>query len=137
MFKFSNNSLRNRKGVDPRLIEISDLAISITAVDFGIPATGGVRTNEQQNELYLAGKSQLDGYDRRSNHQDGKALDFFAFVDGAASWHPAHLSMVACAFLQSASQLGYRVKWGGHWRPFKSTDGLVHGWDMPHIEMDD
>ena len=128
MFKLSNNSKQRREGVDPRLIEISDLAIQISVVDFGHPADSGKRTAERQNELFVAGKSKCDGYKKLSRHQSGKALDFYAFVDGKASWDTEHLSMVAAAFLQAASMLGYKLKWGGLWRSFK---------DYPHVELVD
>lgn len=126
MFKLSTRSKQRREGVDPRLIEISDLAIQITTIDFGHPADSGIRTAERQNELYKAGKSKADGYSKLSRHQSGKALDFFAFVDGKASWDTEHLAMVGAAFLQAASILGYKLQWGGLWRSFK---------DYPHVEL--
>jgi peptidoglycan L-alanyl-D-glutamate endopeptidase CwlK len=128
MFQLSSKSKQRREGVDPRLIEISDLAIQITVVDFGHPADAGKRTVERQNELYLDGKSKADGYNKLSRHQSGKALDFYAFVDGKASWDTEHLAMVAAAFLQAASILGYKLKWGGLWKSFK---------DYPHVELVD
>ena len=135
-FALSAASKRNREGIDPRLIEISDLAIKLTLVDFGHGPDSGLRQPERQHALYLEGKSRADGYDKKSRHQFGKALDFFAFVDGAASWEPEHLTMVATAFLQAASVLGYRVNWGGLW-PQKQppATGIHYGWDMPHIEL--
>lgn len=128
MFTLSKKSKQRREGVDPRLIEISDLAIQITVIDFGHPADAGKRTAERQNELYLDGKSKADGYDKLSRHQSGKALDFYAFVDGKDSWDTEHLAMVAAAFLQAASILGYKLKWGGLWKSFK---------DYPHVELVD
>jgi len=135
MYKLSENSKKNRDGVDQRLIEISDLAIKITAVDFGHPADGGLRTAERQYELYADGKSECDGVKNKSRHQSGLALDFYAFVNGKASWEPLHLAMVASAFLQAASILGYKLSWGGLFEPYKTTDGMKHGWDMPHVEL--
>ncbi len=131
MFKLSKSSKQRREGVDHRLIEISDLAIQISIVDFGIPGDGGLRTAQRQNELFKEGKSKADGYDKKSNHQSdddgyGKALDFYAYVNGKASWETEHLAMVAAAFLQAASMLGYELKWGGLWKTFK---------DMPHVEL--
>jgi len=139
MYKLSQNSKQNREGVDSRLIEISDLAIQITRVDFGHGRYAGNRSAELQNELYQEGKSDLDGYNRKSYHQTGKALDFYAYVDGQASWHEPHLAMVACAFLQAASQLGYRISWGGLWsnRNGKKVEGIEYGWDCPHIQLED
>ncbi len=128
MYQLSSKSKQRREGVDPRLVEISDLAIQITVVDFGHPADSGKRTAERQNELYLDGKSKADGYNKLSRHQSGKALDFYAFVDGKASWDTEHLAMVAAAFLQAASILGYKLKWGGLWKSFK---------DYPHVELVD
>ena len=131
--KLSDKSKQRREGVDLRLIEISDLAIQITVVDFGHPADAGLRTAERQKELFDQKLSKADGYKNKSNHQAakdglGKALDFYAFVDGKASWKHEHLSMVACAFLQAASMLGYKLEWGGLWRGFK---------DMPHVQIKD
>ena len=126
MFKLSKSSKKRRAGVDERLIEISDLAIKITIVDFGIPGDGGVRTAKRQKELFLDSKSKCDGYDKKSRHQSGKALDFYAYVDGKASWKPEHLTMVAAAFLQAASILGYKLEWGGLWKGFR---------DMPHVQL--
>lgn len=122
----------HRAGVDIRLIAISDLAIQLTLIDFGHGPDSGMRSDERQHELFLDGASEADGYDKRSNHQDGNALDFYAYIDGAASWERDHLAMVAAAFFQAASILGYRVRWGGLWR---SRKGGFYGWDMPHIEL--
>lgn len=125
-FKLSTNSKRNREGIDARLIEISDLAIQITVIDFGHPSDAGLRTSIRQNELFLDGKSKADGYNKLSYHQSGKALDFYAFVNGQASWQECHLAMVAAAHLQAASILGYKLKWGGLWKNFK---------DYPHVQL--
>lgn len=137
MFVLSEKSKKNREGVDPRLIEISDLAITLTLVDFGHGPDSGLRTDARQGQIFADGKSQKDGIIRRSLHQDGKALDFYAFVDGKASWHHPHLMAVACAMFQAAAILGYRIKWGGLWKSKKPTivDGIPYGWDCPHIEL--
>ena len=139
MFSLSARSKENSKGIDPRLIEIRDLAIQITLVDFGHGPDSGLRTAIRQNELYLDKASAADGFDKISKHQLGKALDFYAFVNGRASWEPEHLAMVAAAFLQAASMLGYRIKWGGLWRRKSPVyvHGIEYGWDMPHIEIID
>ena len=136
-FKLSESSKRNRRDVDPRLIQISDLAITLTLVDFGHGPDSGFRTGERQLELHRDGKSKADGYKRKSNHQSGKALDFYAFVNGRASWEHDHLAMVASAFFQAACILGYRIRWGGLWASRNPTvvNGIPYGWDCPHIEL--
>lgn len=128
MFKFSKSSLKNREGVDERLIEISDLAIQLSTVDFGIPKLGGVRTEAQQRLLFEDGKSKADGIEKKSKHQSGKALDVFGYVDGKATWSLVHMAVIATAMLQAASLLGYKLEWGGLWRSFQ---------DYPHFELVD
>lgn len=124
-YTLSKTSLRNLDGVHPELIDVVKMAIQITKIDFGIPSSGGYRTASQQNELYRDKKSQLDGFDKKSNHQTGNAVDVFAYVDGKASWDEHHLSMVACAMLEAANRLGVNLRWGGLWKSFV---------DMPHFE---
>lgn len=139
-FKLSSNSKKNRAGVDSRLIEISDLAITLSMIDFGHGASSGKRTAAEQYELHQAGASPAcDGYNKKSNHQSGSALDFYAYVDGHASWEHHHLAMVAAAFLQAASILGYQLSWGGFWpsRTPKFINGIPYGWDCPHVELID
>lgn len=126
MFKLSKRSKRHLKDVHPDLVKVVRRALEITKIDFGIPFTGGYRTAEQQNALFKAGKSQLDGYNRSSRHQFGEAVDVFAYIDGKASWDEDHLTHVATAMLAAASELGVKLRWGGHWRSFV---------DMPHFEV--
>lgn len=128
MFKLGKSSINNRAGVDPRLIEISDLAISLSNIDFGIPSTGGLRTEADQAKLYTSGASKCDGRANKSYHQTGLALDVYAYVDGKASWDKLHLTLIAAVMLQSAAQLGYKLKWGGNWKSWQ---------DMPHFELED
>ena len=126
MFSLSQRSIQNLSGINMDLRRIVDRAIQITKIDFGIPETGGWRDSEMQNWLFKSGKSMCDGYEKLSNHQKGEAVDFFAYVDGKASWEPEHLAQVACAFLQAANELGIKLKWGGLFNSFI---------DMPHVEL--
>lgn len=126
MFKFSNRSKLNMEGVDPKLIRVAEEALSISRIDFGIPNLGGFRTAQEQYKLYQEEASQLDGYKLISNHQRRRALDFFAYVNGKASWEHEHMAMVGAAFLQAAVILEFDIRWGGLWKSFR---------DMPHIEL--
>ena len=113
-------------GVDPRLIEVANLALQISPIDFGIPRDGGLRTTEVQQRLFDEGLSLLDGVNMKSYHQSGKALDFYAYVDGKASWDKHHMAIVGASFLQAAAALGYPLQWGGLWKSFK---------DYPHVQL--
>ena len=126
MFKLSAKSKERLEGVDPRIIEIIDLALTITHIDFGIPGDGGIRTAERQLELYEKGVSKCDGYNAKSYHQTGLAFDIYAYVDGKASWDRNHLTSVAAALLQAASELGYKLEWGAHWWAWQ---------DFPHFQL--
>lgn len=127
-YNFSQNSLSVLAAVDERLQQIAKRALYLSKVDFGFPSNGGLRTAEEQNRLFHYGKSTLDGYDKKSYHQTGKALDVYAYVNGKASYEREHLALVACAMLQAASELGYKLEWGGHWISFV---------DMPHFQVVD
>jgi len=125
-FYLSDRSLRHMEGVDEILIRVAKRAIQITKIDFGIPESGGLRTAEQQHNLYLKGVSKADGYNNKSYHQSGRALDFYAYADGKATWDEGLMAQVACAFFQAAIELNIRIEWGGLFRSIK---------DMPHIQL--
>jgi len=127
-FQLSNNSIMNLSGVDDRLIDIADVAIKLSPIDFGIPSTGGLRTQQDQAKLFTDGVSKCDGVNNKSYHQSGKALDVYAYVDGKASWNKSHLTTIATAMLQASAQLGYELKWGGLWKSWQ---------DYPHFEIKD
>jgi len=127
MFRFSQRSLNRMEGVDGRLQQIAHRALAISKVDFGIPEYGGVRSQQDQHYLYSTGASSVDGITNISRHQDGKALDVFAYVNGKASWEPEHMAMVAVAMMQAASELGHKLEWGGLW----------NNSDMPHFQLTD
>ena len=125
-FKFGKNSERRMIGVNYQLVEVAKLALVLSPIDFGIPKHGGLRTAEEQQELFNDKASQLDGTIKKSHHQSGMALDVFAYVDGKASWDEHHLTTIAAAMLEAASRLSVNMRWGGHWTKFK---------DMPHFEV--
>tara|TARA_B110000285_G_scaffold140685_1_gene157416 strand:- start:190 stop:576 length:387 start_codon:yes stop_codon:yes gene_type:complete len=128
MFKLGANSINHMVGIDDRLIDIAELAITISPIDFGIPSSGGFRSTEDQAALYTSGKSKCDGRTNKSYHQSGKAIDVYGYVDGKASWDKFHLTTIATAMLQASAQLGYELKWGGLWKSWQ---------DMPHFEIKD
>lgn len=135
-FNFSKTSVERMQGVNPELITIFTEAIKNSPIDFGIPKHGGLRTVAEQNELFQKKLSKCDGFEKKSNHQSGNALDFYAYLNGKASWQEHHLSMVAAVIMSTAKRLkkegkvSVDVNWGG---TFGSNN--FDGWDMPHIEI--
>ena len=135
-FSFSKSSTENMRGVHPDLVVVFTEAIKNSPIDFGIPDTGGLRTAGDQNTLFQNGVSKCDGFDKVSYHQSGNALDFYAYINGKASWDKIQLSIIAGVILATAKRLRKEgkvtneVKWGGTF----GSDSF-HGWDMPHFEI--
>jgi|TARA_B100000795_G_scaffold10682_1_gene7509 peptidoglycan L-alanyl-D-glutamate endopeptidase CwlK len=125
-YKFGENSLKNRAGINPDLIEILDRAVEISIYDFGVPEHGGVRSAETQKKLFDQGVSKADGTTHKSFHQTANAVDVYAYVNGQASWNHEHLAVVAAAMLQASSELGIPLEWGGLWTGFC---------DRPHFQL--
>ncbi len=127
-FKLSKTSQQRLKGVNPKIIEIIELALTITKIDFGIPEYGGLRDKAEQNDLFKRKLSKADGYDKSSIHQSGNAFDIYAYINGGASWDKLYLTTVAAAILQASSLLGYKLSWGGLWSNFI---------DLPHFQLEE
>lgn len=135
-FKFSANSAKNMDGIHRDLITVMYEAIKYSPIDFGVPITGGLRTTEIQQMLFDSGVTKCDGVKFRSNHQDGMAVDVYAYLNGAASWKSEHLSIIAGVVLSTAKRLkadgkiSIELTWGG---TFGSNE--FDGWDKPHYEV--
>ena len=129
-YKLSARSQQRLKGVDNRIFAIVELALTISIIDFGIPKLGGLRTAEEQRNLFKSGNgvTKCDGIEIKSEHQSGLAFDIYAYVDGKASWDRYHLTQVAAALLQAAAMLGYPLTWGGLWESWQ---------DLPHFQLED
>lgn len=110
MYNLSERSLRNLKGVDPRLVDIVHRAIEITEVDFAV--IEGLRTPEKQLEYYRKGASQIAV---GGTHVQGKAVDLMAYMDGRGSWEIALYDNIADAMKQAARDAGVGIRWGGAW----------------------
>jgi hypothetical protein len=79
-FHFSKSSMDKLLTVDEKLQILACKVIEITPVDFAI--TSGLRTLEEQQELFKQGKSKCDGIIKKSKHQEGKAIDICPVIDG-------------------------------------------------------
>ena len=124
--KFSQRSLDRLKGVHPDLVSVCHEAIQISPFDFGI--TCGVRTKEEQAELYAQGRTKpgkIVTWTLDSRHLTGRAIDFVVYLNGKVTWEEKYYDRVADAFIVSALKLNIPITWGGSWkRP-----------DRPHVEL--
>ena len=108
-FKLSSRSLKKLEGVNEDLVNVVSEAIKLTTVDFGV--TYGLRTLEQQKELYEAGRSQT----MKSKHLDGRAVDVVAYFGSDISWELNIYDDICDAFAEAARRVSIPIKWGAAW----------------------
>lgn len=146
MYSFSTSSRQRIAEVHELLQELAFETIKISSFDFGIPSNGGKRTAEQQKGLFNKGYSQCDGYNKKSYHQSGLALDFVPYINGGFTWgnEEAFLSIAKSAFQiweNIVDKHGFFLHWGGFWKAKDlNFNGLLDvddklGWDLPHFEL--
>ncbi|MGQ1911241.1 hypothetical protein ACT3CE_15825 [Marinifilum sp. RC60d5] len=146
MYKFGKQSKARLLEVHILLQKLAHATLEQSKYDFGIPSTGGLRTAEMQNELYKKGFSKLDGYQKKSYHQTGLALDLVPYINGKYTWqnkeaflHIAHTAFHVWSEITSSKDI--YLHWGGFWRAkdlnqnhfLDISDKL--GWDLPHFEL--
>lgn len=121
MFRFSQRSENNLKGVHPDLVKLVRATLAESPVDFGI--TEGLRTAERQRQLLAEKKTQT----MNSRHLTGHAIDFVVYLGKNITWDFSYYKKVADVFKAQAKKLGIDIVWGGSWTSLK---------DGPHIELD-
>jgi len=150
-YNFGRKSLERARGVDKELLLTAVVALSFSEVDMSIPWRGGLRTPEQQKELFDAGNSRCDGFIKKSFHQSGNALDVVPYINGKLDYEDserfqkfARIMLAAFTFLQSIGKVDKDkyLHWGGFWSARDdNNDGYLHhtddrfGWDQPHWEI--
>lgn len=115
-YAFSAKSIRRLSAVHKDLQRVMLAAIADSPLDFGI--SQGLRTKEEQEALFKAGKSQT----MRSRHLTGHAVDIVVFIDGRPSWDIDKYRIVADHIKTKAKELNIPIVWGGDWVSFK--DGV-------------
>lgn len=125
-FQWGSRSKQRMEGVNTLLIECATRALEVSEHDMTIPWMGGLRTAEQQKEIYDDGNSTLDGYDRKSYHQTGLALDVIPvqgkYANDKAFRHFAgRMFSVWQVMIREGKTGNYLLEWGGHWQNFIDT----------------
>ena len=108
-YTLSKRSLEKLEGVNEDLVMVVKRAIELTKVDFGV--IYGMRTKEEQQKLFDAGKSQT----MKSKHLTGDAVDLMAYVDGKASWELNLYDDIADAMKWASTEYGTKIRWGAAW----------------------
>ena len=109
-YVFSERSNKNLAEVRPELRAVATCALQHSPVDF-IVIDGG-RSPEEHAKNVANGKSWI----KRSKHQDGKAIDIVASVNGTVTYNHDPYYKIAYAFYMCADQLQTPIIWGGEWK---------------------
>lgn len=144
-YNFSKNSVKNIQTVNPLLQELAARMIELSTVDAGVLSTGGLRTAEQQNEIFNIGNSERDGYEKKSYHQSGLAIDFVPYVDSRYTWSNKWAFLAIKKAVDKAWKDlvhgNYYLHWGGYWGAKDlDSNGILEitdkmGWDAAHYEL--
>jgi peptidoglycan L-alanyl-D-glutamate endopeptidase CwlK len=113
-YVLGSKSLRELRGVHPRLVDVVGRAIQITPQDFGVH--DGLRTPQEQREYLARGVSDT----MNSKHLPqasgfGHAVDLVPYVNGKLRWEWPLIYPIAHSMRQAAIELDVRLVWGGVW----------------------
>ena len=123
MNRLSKRSADRLDGVLPILKKIFIEGVKDSPYDFGIPGTGGLRTDQDQIDMYAIGRTVKMNrtpvtWTLNSNHKAkadgfGYAVDIYAYIGGKASWNMRYLKPIA-RHLQKFALENYDVtlEWG-------------------------
>lgn len=117
-------------GVHPHLVKIihrADGLLSEVDPTLSFQITEGVRSVARQKQLVAKGASRT----MNSRHIPAKngfshAVDIVIYLDGRISWEFPLYKTASDAVKRAASELGYKIEWGGDWKSFK---------DGPHFQL--
>lgn len=149
MFYLGKTSLRRIKPVNLYLRLTIGRFLVISTIDITIPWMGGKRTAPEQNKIFNNGYSRCDGYEKKSFHQSGDALDSAAYKNKAIS-NTKKDALTVAYFMQKAFNelkkegaipqniyLHQGIFWGDK---DLDNDGFLTeqdkiGWDARHVEL--
>ena len=118
-------SLKRAELVHPRMIAISEKALSYGIIDFTVLKDGGGRTPELQQVLFDKGVSKtLNSKHLIKPDGFGRAIDHAPLP---INWNNIEaFILMATLMFRAASELGEQIEWGGHYRSWK---------DYPHFNL--
>jgi hypothetical protein len=147
-FALGARSLSFCAHVDPRMMAVAKLAISLSTQDFGFTQEQS-RTLAQEADAVRKGVSHT----MHSHHLIGPpyasagfsgAVDAVPWSGGKFVWDWALIYPVAAAFRAASLQLKEPITWGGNWGRLMSEipgddaaamKAAQNSWDGPHFEL--
>jgi peptidoglycan L-alanyl-D-glutamate endopeptidase CwlK len=129
--RFSEASESRLETCDPRLQDLARAALK--RWDFTV--IEGHRSKRRQKQLYMAGKSKIDGESRLSkhNHSPSLAMDLAPYP---IDWSDKERFLRFGSYVQGlADAMGIPIRWGGDWDGDTSTDDQSFD-DLVHFELE-
>lgn len=146
MYKYGKISRDKLNTCHPDLVKIFELTLQRSNIDIGI--SEGYRPIDRQHELFLQGKSKIDGITKKGKHNftPSMATDFYIYHPDINTrrklvYDKIHLAYVG-GILESVAQelyekgeIEYIIRWGANW----DSDGVIDYDqsfdDYPHAEL--
>lgn len=123
VYKWSKTSQKHLNSCDKRLQDLANLMLSRSKFDLTI--TCGHRTEKEQENAYISGKSNARFGQSKHNFYPSQAIDIIPcpvnWDKKDKRWQEVALNAMWCA-----GKLGFEITWGGS---FKSLE------DYPHYEL--
>ena len=121
---WGKTSKKRMQGVNPILLEFADRLLKASPYDLTVPWMGGLRTTEDQREIYDRGASKCDGTNKKSYHQSGNALDICIYGKKIAQMYDkdklneiGKIGESIWIDMNSEGKLEvYKPVWGGKWK---------------------
>ena len=128
MPRYGKRSKKRMEGIDSRLRKVLDELIKIMDVTI----IEGVRSDENQQEYFIKGKSKIDGVTKKGQHQKGKAVDLAPYP---IDWEDRDRMHYMGGMLRGIGHMmGYKLRWGGDWdMDTKVKDNRFD--DLVHFEI--
>lgn len=122
MFKFSERSQNNLNACHPNLIELMEVALKSSPIDFSIIC--GHRDEEEQNKAYRDNKSDLKYPESKHNEIPSLAVDIAPYP---INWKDINKFIELSEHIKKvAHDLDIPIWFGGDWKSRK---------DYPHYEL--
>lgn len=133
-FKPGKRTLRNLKGVHPKLVAAVMLAFRYATQDFCILDNGGVRSPAVAKDNAVRGVGVANSLHIIQSDGFGHAVDLVAWENGKPSWKQSLYPEIHEAMFRACDELGVPVQNGADW----DNDGITGErgeWDWPHFQL--
>jgi peptidoglycan L-alanyl-D-glutamate endopeptidase CwlK len=128
MFKYSVQSKNNLATCHQDLQKLFNEVIK----NYDCSILQGWRSNEEQEELFKAGRSKLRAKQSKHNKNPSLAVDVVPYP---VDWDDKDRFYHFAGYVKGvADTMGIKIRWGGDWNNNNSFDDQTFD-DLPHFEL--